>query len=199
MSKYKNILIIVGVVIVAILLLKIFNEEERTVTVIETKIVKVVDTIKVIEIKEKPVIKYVYKNKKEIVYVDKEIFIKDTTKTVIEANEYKTTLESNRAIANLSVLTTGELLDIKGTISYPKETKTITTTKYIHNSSMFVYGQLSIAGYDSNSYSSAGRFNQRQLGIDYVIKDKVILGVSGSNDASSDIYYFNIKVGIKIF
>lgn len=186
--KIKNISLIIGIVIIAILAFRLFNQEPKTVTTIKTEYVNVFDTITKTVIEEKSVIRYVYIKNDSLVYVKKEDTI-NTLLPIIKANEYSTTLESNNATANLSILTTGKLLDVQGTINFQKEIRTVETTKYINNSSLFLYGETSIAPL----------FQNYGVGIDYVIKDKFIIGSSLGYDVKFNSGMVNIKFGIKIF
>ena len=148
-KKYGTIIITLLLLLV-IILIRNCEKEPKIVTKTEIDIDWIKDSIKNVLIKEiKPVYidtgstKYVkgdvsIKWKDSIVYVDK------PTKTTIKANQYKTTISSNEAKANLEITTSGELLDVQGTIEYPKETKTITTTITKAKSGLFIYGSVPV-------------------------------------------------------
>lgn len=174
----------------AILVIFIMNQcqeepEIKTVTTIEY--IERTDTITKTIIKE-PEVKYVLrtttlKGKDSIIYVDRK------TNEAIEVNQFSTILKSNNATADLKITVIGELLDVSGTISYKEKQTTVETTKTIHASGLFIYGQGSIKS----------QYQNIQVGLDYVIKNKWIIGASADYNNFSKNIGFNLKIGIKIF
>lgn len=158
----------------------------KTKTVTETKIVH--DTIVKTEIKKEKMPVYVerlktVKGKDSIVY--REI----PTETTEEANIYMTTLKSNKATAELNITALGDVLDVKGVITYPEVTKTITNDIYHQKGGLFLYGA-------ANMDKSPDVF---EVGLDWSIKNKWMVGVGVNyNDISNDMNVM-FKVGIKIF
>lgn len=151
-------------------------------TVIET----VTDTITKTVIKEVPkeviVNKYIDKEgEKVIVYVDK------PNDSSFVANKYETTLTSNNATAKLDITTTGELLDVQGLITYPKETKTIETFKTVNNSGLFIYGSMPVNGNISP-----------EIGAMYQIKNKILIGAGVQFNNFTKKADATITLGIKL-
>tara|TARA_B110000977_G_C11066817_1_gene488080 strand:+ start:672 stop:1244 length:573 start_codon:yes stop_codon:yes gene_type:complete len=165
------------------------NNDVKIITKTETVIETVVDTITKVIIQKVPGPKiYVekvktVKGKDSIVYKDK------PSETTITANKYKTELESEGAIAKLEILTTGEILDVKGTITYPKEITTTKITKKIPKSGAFLF-------LETNLKRIPDRY---AIGIDYQIKNKILLGTSVSYNLITNNVNLNVKVGFKIF
>ena len=185
--NYKYI-ITVAVLVLSFILINKCVEQEPEIVVKEKVVYKTVtDTITKVEIKEVPKVKYVtkvqtVKGKDSIVYVSKE------TNNAIEVNEYNTELKSNNATANLKILTTGELIDVKGSITYKQKETTIETIKKRNKSGLFIYGETSIQP----------ALQRYELGLDYQFKNTIILGVSTSYNDTAKQTYFNAKIGIKI-
>jgi len=178
------------IVVLVLALLKQCGKKGETIvkTKIETKYIERVDTINTVTIKEIPKKVYVVKEttikgKDSIVYVDKE------TNEAIEANQYDTKLESNNATADLKITTTGELLDVTGSISYQEKETTIKETIKKDKSGLFLYVEGSVQ-------PVLERF---ELGLDYQIRNKIIIGTSASYNNVSKSINFNAKVGIKLF
>lgn len=184
MNKKISIWYLIIGAIILIVLFKQCEGETKTIVKTETIIEKVVDTIKTVEIKEVPkeviVNRYINKEgEKVIVYVDKE------NDSSIVANNYKTKLKSNNAIANLEIVTTGELLDVKGTIEYNKETTITTIKEYKDKSGLFIYGSTPI-----------NTFNSVEIGLMYQFKNKV--GIMGGVNYNSATKQPEVKVGLLI-
>lgn len=187
MTNLKNSIFWVIGIILILLLVRYCEGEPTTITKIETKYVKVTDTIKNTIIQKVPKIVYVektktIKGKDTIIYKDK------FSETTIKANKYETKIESNNANADLQITTTGELLDVQGVINYEKEIKTIETTKTRDASGLFLYGQTNLNG-----------FNNYGVGIDYQLKNKIIIGASVNYDDFNNNINLNVKVGFRIF
>lgn len=177
-KKYYWILFI----ILTIILVKKCEDEPTVIT--ETEYITVTDTITKVEIKEIPKTVFVEKVK-TIKGKDSIIYVNKPTDTTIQANEYKTKLESNNATANLKIVTTGELIDVKGTIDYTQTNTTITKIK--DKSGLFLYGGTSVLPALQNY----------EIGLDYQIRNKVLIGASISHVQNQT--YINAKIGIKIF
>ena len=159
------------------------GEKVKTVTVIET--VTVTDTITNTIIKEVP--KTVYIERLKTVKGKDTIIYKDTpTDSTIQANQYKTTLESNNATADLTVTTTGELLDLTGTITYKQENKTTTITKKIPSSGAYLSTQIGLIG--TPSYG---------VGLDFHVR-KVIIGGFANYLPMNGGVNAGIKIGFKL-
>lgn len=187
MSMRKKILLFLAGFIALAVIIALLNREPEVITKTEVKIEKVTDTVIKTKIIEKPVKVPVIIYKDSIIRV-KESTVIPTDTPVIQANEFKTTIKSGNASADLQILSTGRVLDVQGVIQYDREIRTTTVTKYIHNSSFFLYGETSIAP----------AFERLELGVDYVIKDRVIIGASGSYNLIHDHASLNIKFGIKL-
>lgn len=154
---------------------------------IEEKIVTKTDTItktKIIpgDIRYVQLTKTV-KGKDSIVYVDKP---SEIDSTVVEAREFKTTLEADSARADLSILSTGQVLDVQGTITWQEKT----TTKIIEKvrPKLYIYGETSVNP----------MLEKTEIGLDLSTK-KYILGVSAEHIFGVEQTFFNVKVGVKIF
>ena len=179
MKKYWYVPIII--VLVILLVRQCEKEPER---VVKTVYRNVTDTITNVVIKEVPKKVYVervksVKGKDSIVYVD------TPNDSTIVANQYDTELKSNNASAKLKITTTGELLDVSGTITYKEKETTVETVK--NKSGLFIY-----AGTPVNSNL------QPEVGLLYQFKNKVLLGGGVEYDNLNGVNV-KIKLGIKIF
>lgn len=186
--RYQTVIIIVVCAIVALITIKACEQEPKIVTKTETKIVTVRDTIYDTFIEKVPTKVYVerlktVKGKDSIVYVDR------PSDTSIKANKYKTSLRSQFATAELEITSTGEVLDVQGTINYPKETTTITTTKSKDKSGLFIYGSVPI-----NAASISP-----ELGVMYQFKNRFLLKSGVQYNSITNSPEINVGVGIKIF
>ena len=159
------------------------GKKVKTVTVIET--VTVTDTIINTVIQKVPKTVYI-ERLKTIKGKDTIIFKDRPTDSTIQANQYKTTLESNNATADLIVTTTGELLDLSGTINYKQENKTTTITKKIPSSGAYLSAQIGLVG--TPSYG---------IGLDFQIK-KVIIGGFANYLPMNGGINAGVKVGFKL-
>jgi len=171
------------IVVLSGLLVHQCTKEPETKTITKVEYIEKTDTITKVKIDSVPITRYInriktVKGKDSIIY--REVH-NDTT---IEAKEYRTELESDSAKADLKILTTGELLDVSGTITYPKEIKTI--TKFQNNSGLFAYGQSDVS------------FQNFGVGIDYVYKNSVIFGVNTTYNTVIKTPYIGFKLGIRI-
>ena len=177
-------------IVIAVLLFLIFQKDEpKIITKTKIEYVKRTDTITRVEIQEKPVTRYVQRTK-TIKGRDSIIYLGKADSTTIQANEYKTELKSNNAVAKLKILTSGELLDVSGVIEYKEKVTTLETIKLRNSSGLFLYGQGSVGNRQLSDFA---------VGLDYVFKNKIIIGTSGSYNNISQTINFNVKLGIRIF
>lgn len=185
----KNLWILITIVVVALLIHQCTKKTEPKIvtkteivtkivhdTIVETKIEKVKEPVYVERIKT-------LQGKDSIIYRDK------PTENTVEANLYNTNLKSNNAEALLKITALGEVLDVKGVITYPEVTKTITNDIYHEKGGLFLYGQGQI---DKNPQIFG-------LGLDWVIKNKYVIGVSANHDNINKNSYGMVKLGIKLF
>lgn len=145
----------------------------------------IIDTIYKTIIKP-PKTVYIYKKKDSIIYMDRTAMPPDIP--TIKANEFTTTLTSNNATARLQIITTGELLDVKGNIIYQEKNTTIESIIYKTNNCLYIYGETSIFP----------RFEEFKIGVDYTIKNKFIIGTNAGYNAAYKHGTVNIKIGFKI-
>lgn len=178
------ILAIVGV----ILLVRSCEPEVKTVTKTKTvtKIIK--DTIRDTVIKEVPKTVYVERTK-TIKGKDSIVYVETPNDNTIEAKQYDTELFTNNATAKLKITTTGELLDVFGTITYPEKETTIETKKIVPMSGLFIYGGASVVP----------MLQSAEIGLDYQIKNSVIIGVNASHNFEYDFNSVGVKLGVRIF
>lgn len=172
-------------IILIIVLIRACEGEPRTIIKEKTKYVKVTDTFLRTVISE-PKTVYVeryktVKGKDSIIYVSKP---NDST---TQANQYDTKLESNNATVNLQITTTGELLDVQGTINYTKEIKTIETTKIRDASGLFIYGSTSLNKIEP------------EVGVLYQFKNKVFIKAGVELDNITNKPNYKVGFGVKVF
>jgi hypothetical protein len=183
----QHTLITSGLILLTIFVVKRCEGEPKVITKTTTVVKTVTDTIERVVV-SKPVVKYVekiktVKGKDSIIYRDK------PSNTTLEANQYDTQLKTNNATATLKVTTTGELLDVSGTIDHPEKTVTTTITKIKPKSGAFLYAETQLS-------TSPKRF---EVGIDYQLRNKILIGVSADYSNITKTVNANIKLGIKIF
>lgn len=176
--------------VIAFILIMVKQCEKEPKTVTKTKVIyrDRTDTIHSTVIQEVPKNVYVErtvtkKGKDSIIYVDK------PTDTSIKANQYNTELIANNAKAKLKITTTGQLLDVTGTIDWTEKTTTKETIITKPMSGLFVYGQTSVSPLLEVS----------SVGLDYQFKNTAIIGTSISLDHLSNQTYINVKLGFRIF
>jgi hypothetical protein len=180
--RERSICVAIGVVLC--LLLMHFCErrgikEDKVVTKI--KVVKVNDTLRVkggVTTKFKNV--YVRKTDTSIVYLDK------PDSTSICANYYEQPIIGKRSNGTAFITTTGELIDFKAIIECTDTIKETTITKYRDRSRLFL----------SPSYNTN---NQINLGVDWNLKNKVLLKGGVGYDINNTAPYLSIGLGIPIF
>ena len=190
-----------GILITTIIILglRLLNTEPKTTThttidykqivdSIQNAYIKLPDTVYIDTIKGK--INYI-KGKDVIKWRDSLIYI-DTSgieTPIVKAQEYPAVLKANNATANLSILTTGKLLGVQGVINYQEKVKTIEVVKYKNNSGLFLYGETSVIP----------QFQQYKVGLDYTIRNSIIVGTSIGYDTKYNSGIVNVKFGIRIF
>lgn len=194
-DKYK--VLITFVITSVIFIFFIINcEDKSTVVIKETVDYKIiVDSLKKANIKEsKPVYidtgstKYI-EGKKIVKWRDSIIYLDRPSNTTITANSFNTELTFNKAKANLNIVSTGEVLDVTGTIEYPEKTITREITKTIAKSGAFLY-------LESDFGKSPERF---ELGVDVQIKNKLLLGTSIDYNTITNSVNANFKIGVSIW
>lgn len=174
--------------VVLIVVIKQCEKEPKIKIVTETEYITKTDTIKETIIRDNYIPKYIIKTvtkkgKDSVIYVDRD------TDNAIVAREYDTEVKTDSASAKLKITTTGELLDVKGTITWMKEEKTTTITKIKPKSGLFLFGEVS-------AIPKAENF---AIGLDYQIRNTFLIGVSASHNTITKGVYLNGKVGIRIF
>ena len=168
----------------------------RTETVTTVISEKVIDSIKGTVVIPEPIIETITKD--TIIYrqlpaitlkgKDTIIYKTDTVRLPIEVNRYDTKLETNNAVANLSIYTTGTLFKVDGTISYQKETKTVKTTQFLNENATYLYLETSLM-------PMAKKF---QVGVDRTINNKLLFGASVEYIPEYKLGFLNARVGINI-
>jgi len=186
-GKIDIVWIIIGFIIM-FTLIKQCESEPKIVTKVETKVIKVHDTITEVKIDTFYTRTYIekiktLKGKDSIIYKDK------PSKTTITAKTYKTEIKTDEALAKLDVVTTGELLDVKGVSTYPKETKTITITKTKAQSGLFIYASAPIS---SKSLSP-------EVGALFQIKNKLMFGAGVQYDNIGNNINATFTIGVKVW
>jgi hypothetical protein len=180
---YRNgISLVIGFILCAILLhfCEGRNVKKDKVST-KVKVVKVTDTLKVkggVTTKFKNV--YVRKTDTSIVYLDK------PDSTSICANYYEQPIVGKRSNGTAFITTTGELIDFKAIIECTDIIKETTITKYRDRSRLFL----------SPSYNTN---NQINLGVDWNLKNKVLLKGGVGYDINNTTPYLLIGLGIPIF
>lgn len=176
---------IIGIIII-IVLVKQCEGEPRTIVKTKTEYIKVTDTVTNTIIQEVPKTVYVERTK-TIKGKDSIIYKNKPSETTIKANQYQAEIQSNNASADLQITTTGELLDVQGTINYTKEIKTIETTKIRDASGLFIYTNMPV-----NSI-------QPEVGALYQFKNKMFISAGAQYNSFTKSADLKIGLGIKIF
>ena len=174
------------VIVLIIVLIKQCDGNERTVTKTKIEYVKVTDTVT--KTKIDTIFKKVFVNK----YVDKQgenviVYVDKPNDSTIEANQYNTTLLSNNATAELEITTTGELLDVQGTINYSQKETTTETLKIRDASGFYIYGNMPV--------NSA----QPELGVLYQLKNKMFISAGAQYNQFTKSADLKVGLGVKIF
>lgn len=185
---------ILAVVLTVIFMKQCMSPRTETVTTVISK--KVIDSIKGTVVIPEPIIETIKVD--SIVYVrlpaitlkgkDTIIYKTDTIRLPIEVNRYDTKLETNNAVANLSIYTTGTLFKVDGTISYQKETKTVKTTQFINENATYLYFETSLMPFTK----------KLQVGVDRTINNKLLFGASVEYIPEYKLGFLNARVGINI-
>ena len=170
-----------GVIIVVIILVILFEQEPKTIT--EIKYIPKTETIT--ETKIDTVYKKVYFEKTKTLKGKDSIIYKDVpSETASPARQYKATVKTDSSRADLQIVTTGELIDVKGTISYNQKETTKTIVK--QKSGLFIYG------------STNPTLTQPEIGLLYQLKNKVFISTGVQYNSFTKTADFKIGVGIKI-
>ena len=180
-SKFPIWYIIAGIFI--LVWFKDCTEGEQVVKEVvktEVKIKTVYDTITNTIIEDRKVPVYIIKKKDTIIYKDK------PSDSTITANEYTSTLSTGEASANIKVVTSGELLDISGVITYPEKETSREVIKTVNASGMFIGANFGLMG--EASYG---------VNLDYQIKNKIIVGGFINYQPINGGVNGGIKIGIK--
>ena len=187
LNKYKAVIILVVAALLFITIVRQCEKEPKIVTKTVTKIVTQYDTIIKTVISEP---KTVYVKKFVNVKGDTEIvYVNASDSSSVKANQYNTTLTSNKASADLKITVDGTLLDVTGVIRYPEKTVTNTVTKSKAKSGLFVFGQVPL---NTNNI-------QVEIGLMYQFKNTLMVtGGVQYNDftKSADL---KVGLGVKIF
>lgn len=177
-----------AVIIIAIILLVRGCEHEPKIKTI-TKIVykERTDTITNTIIKEGKPIYYevikTIKGKDSIVYVTK------PSDSSLKAQIYDVNIKTDSSSADLKITSLTKPIDVFGTIKcFNKETKTKETIIKA-KSGLFIYGETSV----SPMLENIG------VGLDYQIKNDVIIGTSVNYSTLDKNVYFNVKLGFRVF
>ena len=186
-TKVDIVWIIVGIIIM-FALLKQCETEPKVITKTKTKVTTVHDTIT--EVKIDTIYTRVYIEKTKTIKGKDSIIYKDKpSETTTTAKEYKTTLKSNEAEAKLNIVTTGELLDVYGTITYPKKETTTTITKIKPQSGLFIYGSAPISS----------RALSPEVGALFQVKNKLIFGAGVQYNNITNNVNATFTLGVKIW
>lgn len=187
MISRTSIFFIVLSFILLVLLIRQCSEEPeiitKTETVVETKIIH--DTIEKVVI-GKP--EKVYIEKSKTIYKDSIVYVPFNLGDSLKVNKYPLKLESNNATFEGFAFTDGNLYDFTGVIKYPETTITNTTEKIIRESKNGLFGYV-----QSNT-----SFNNLAIGVDWQIKNELILGVNLSHNTNFQNTNVNFKVGLNI-
>jgi hypothetical protein len=185
-----NLLKKYGVIVLGFILAMVFlkkcEQEPEVIIKTETKYVQKHDTIikTIISEPEKIYITKTItkKGKDSIIYVKKE------DSSAIAVNKYNTTIKSNNASADISIVSSGEVLDVFGVIHYKEKETIVNTFKTTNKSGVFLF-------VESELSKTPERF---AVGVDWQIKNKILLGASLDYNDLTQSANFNIKVGLRI-
>ena len=183
MKWSKNLFFAIIAVIIVFIVIRKCEEEPRVITKIEY--ITKTDTITETVIKDKPIIRYVERIKTAKVK-DSIIYVSQPTELSVEAKEYEATVKTDSSRADLKILTTGELLDVKGTITYNQKETTITKIK--DKSGFYVYGMIPV---DNPIIPEVGGL--------YQFRNKMFIsGGIEYNDFTKSVD-FKVGIGVKLF
>jgi len=161
----------------------------------EVNIKDIIDSVRTATLKGvKPV--YIDTSKSEIRYIkgktifkDSIVYVKTPNDNTIKANQYDTKLTANNATAKLKITTTGDLLDVSGTIEYKKKETTTTVSKIVPMSGLFIYGGASVVP----------MLQSVEVGVDYQIRNTVIIGINADHNFQYNFNSIGVKLGVNIF
>lgn len=173
-------------IIILIALIKQCEGETKTITKTVIEYVPVTETITETKIDTVPKLVYVEKTK-TVKGKDSIIYVKEPNDSTIKANQYNTTLLSNNASADLKITTTGELIDVQGTINYNQKQTTTETLKIRDASGLFIYGNMPV-----NSV-------QPEVGVLYQLKNKMFISAGAQYNEFTKSADLKVGLGIKIF
>ena len=183
----KNWFVFLGVIAVFII---VKSCEPKPKITTETKIVYVPKVETITETIIKKVDKPVYIERTKTIKGKDTIIYRDSpTDATIIAKQYDAELKANKSIARLKITALGEVLDVQGTIEYNQKETTTTITKIVPMSGLFVYGETSFLPV----------LERVEIGLDYQIRNTIIIGVSASHNLNYNATYFNAKIGIRLF
>ena len=185
--KNRLLYVVIGLII-AFALCKQCEGEPKVVTKTVTKVTKVHDTITEVKIDTFYTRVYVekvktVKGKDSIIYKDK------PSETTITANQYETTLKSNKASAELKITTTGQLLEVSGTITFPEKETTTTITKTRDASGLYLYGSAPITAQALTP----------ELGLQFNIKNKMFVSSGVQYNNITNNVDLKVGIGVKIW
>ena len=183
----KNVFIVIISVLFVIFAFNKCEQKPTIVTKTKVEYIDRIDTITKVEIQEVPKIVFVNKYK-TVKGNDSIVYVKVKNDSTIQANQYNTKLLSNNATADLKITTTGALLDVSGVIRYKEKETTTNTTITRSKSGLFLYGETSINP----------TLERIEIGLDYQIKNKIIIGVSASYNDIAKQSYINAKIGFRL-
>jgi len=186
MIKRRTLLVALVSLIIGILLASSCEGKEPEVkTITKTRVVKVRDTLVIKDTIVKPKKVYVNKTNTEVIYIDKP----DSIPT-LEANKYNQRIIGSRSVADVEVLTTGELLDLKAIVTCKDsiiEKETIITKS---KSNVFVSGGV--------GFNPQGGIRDLNVGLDYNIKNSVLIGVEAGYDLNVQQPFVGLRVGFSL-
>lgn len=188
MKLLKDNWILIAIILLLLIIVKTCEQEPKVVS--NTKIVykTKTDTVTKVFIDEK--IKKVYVDRIEIEKGKDSIVYRDRPDSnTIEANQYDVNLLSNNATAKLKITTTGQLQNVTGTIQYDEKETTNSVIITKPKSGLFIYAEA----------SALPTFERAAIGLDYQIKNTLIIGASFSYNNVLNQPYANVKVGVRLF
>ena len=182
--RNKNIIIAIASFLIGVLLA---SSCERDVVEVREKIViknvKVTDTVRMHDTIVKPVKVYVdrWRNKPNPNPTP------NNEEEIVEANKYSQELIGEKGTAKIDIITTGELIDLSGTIECNEKIVEKTITKYTAKSKVFVSGGIDMR--------LNGGVKNIRAGIDYNIKNKVLLKGGLGYDITDNQPFAGVGIG----
>lgn len=186
MLNRKNIIIAIAFLIIGVLIAGSCEGKGSEVkTITKTKVVEVKDTLVLRDTIVKPKKVYVNKTNTEVVYVEKP----DSVETV-KANKYNQRIIGNRSVADVEVLTTGELLDLKAVVTCKDSIIEKETIIIKSKSNVFVSGGV--------GFNPQGSVRDLNVGLDYNVKNKVLIGVEAGYDLNVQQPFVGFRMGFSL-